>query len=1136
MKTKGMLKRICAVLLGLALSVAQIPVGAGYIPVAAGTNVASVTVDGNTEEYGSFADAIAELKKNSGSTLTLLDNVTVGERIDFSDGKTYTIDFNGYGIMFSGKADTVIHAASGSAVNLIDSRTENRPDHYITLGNYGRGVAVNDSEPTNGIEGTDYIKVTGGYITGGNYGTGGAIFAEGLGTKVNLGNISIVGNTADAGGGVFVGAGSTFTMNGGAISSNGADYGGGVYVEEKSTFTMVGGEISSNGADAGGGVSVYDGTFTMNGGEISSNEASDGGGVYVEEKSTFTMEGGEISSNEAFYGGGVFVYENSTFTMNGGAISSNEASYKGGGVYIDGSTFTMNDGKISSNKASSDTSSGGGVYVDDESTFTMEGGEISSNGAGVGGGVFVDKGSTFTMESGKILSNNASNKGGGVYVSWYATYRTIFTMGGGEISSNKASYGGGVYVWDTFTMKDGEIKDNKASYGGGVSVCDESDFTMAGGKITGNVAQEYAGGIDVSESQLIIKGSPIVQDNKLKIDENTEKDSNLLVGDNSTVSISGELTENIGVSLNKYNSATGKYEIITGVLAVADASYNGGKISASDAKAFTSDNEYYTVVLKDDGILYYEKTVKVEDIPAQVYTGNSLTPVVKVSSVSGELTLGTDYSITITQDNTETTPVKPGSYDVTVTGKGEYAGSVTKTFVVKKLENKISTVPVANNFTADGSEKALVTAGTADGGKFMYALTTTVTAPEAGAYSSNIPKGINAGTYYVWYKVDGEGLYEDIDAAYVKVTVSAQNPSGGGQSNNNNNNNNYNTSGGGQVINDNVNPDDDKPSDTDGPKVVEQKTTSADGKTETIQRTTIDKSGNEIKETTKETQTENGSVTESSETKTDKDGNVVKTSESKTVVEGSTTTTTSEIAFPTQNLVQTIYQLTSDDKTVSSVKLTDTEGNLIEEKEKTVTQTAGKTVTKTVEEKGSGSKKVVSETVYDDGSTLVKTFVQKKNGKGTYSIVSTDGENTSNVSFSMNQNGEFSVTAETPDADGSVVVESTVKVDGKKHKVTTIAKKAFAGNEALKNIKLGKSVTKIGAGAFAGCENLTDLTFNGKVTSIGKNAFEGIEELTINLPYVKTPRQFKREIKRLTALFEKYGAHIVLNFVAENIK
>ena len=89
MKTKGIFKRLCAVLLGLALSVSQIPV-TGYIPVSAGSEiVATVTYGDQTQVFGNFEGAIAELKENSGSKLTLQKDVTVSEGIEFSDANTY---------------------------------------------------------------------------------------------------------------------------------------------------------------------------------------------------------------------------------------------------------------------------------------------------------------------------------------------------------------------------------------------------------------------------------------------------------------------------------------------------------------------------------------------------------------------------------------------------------------------------------------------------------------------------------------------------------------------------------------------------------------------------------------------------------------------------------------------------------------------------------------------------------------------------------------------------------------------------------------------------------------------------------------------------------------------------------------
>jgi parallel beta-helix repeat protein len=73
-----------------------------------------------------------------------------------------------------------------------------------------------------------------------------------------------------------------------------------------------------------------------------------------------------------------------------------------------------------------------------------------------------------------------------------------FTMSGGTISGNTANdNGGGVYVYDnsTFIMSGGEISGNTSSYngGGGVCVYDNSTFTMSGGTISGNTSS-YSGG------------------------------------------------------------------------------------------------------------------------------------------------------------------------------------------------------------------------------------------------------------------------------------------------------------------------------------------------------------------------------------------------------------------------------------------------------------------------------------------------------------------------------------------------------------------------------------------------------------------------------------------------------------------
>ncbi|GHV90724.1 hypothetical protein AGMMS50268_12270 [Spirochaetia bacterium] len=62
-------------------------------------------------------------------------------------------------------------------------------------------------------------------------------------------------------------------------------------------FVMYGGTITGNTAAAGGGVYVDAGTFTMSGGTISGNTAKFGGGGVVINGSTFTKTGGTITGN-----------------------------------------------------------------------------------------------------------------------------------------------------------------------------------------------------------------------------------------------------------------------------------------------------------------------------------------------------------------------------------------------------------------------------------------------------------------------------------------------------------------------------------------------------------------------------------------------------------------------------------------------------------------------------------------------------------------------------------------------------------------------------------------------------------------------------------------------------------------------
>ncbi len=94
----------------------------------------------------------------------------------------------------------------------------------------------------------------------------------------------------------------------------------------------------------------------------------------------------------------------------------------------------------------------------------------------------------------------------------------------------------------------------------------------------------------------------------------------------------------------------------------------------------------------------------------------------------------------------------------------------TFTFTEKKAAT-VTKAPTEKTLTANGSAQELVTAGVADGGTMNYALgENSDTAPTDG-WSTSIPTGTDAGTYYVWYKVVGDDSHTDSVPVCIKVVI-----------------------------------------------------------------------------------------------------------------------------------------------------------------------------------------------------------------------------------------------------------------------------------------------------------------------------------------------------------------------------
>lgn len=230
-----------------------------------------------------------------------------------------------------------------------------------------------------------------------------------------------------------------------------------------------------------------------------------------------------------------------TIVLKSGAIlENNKAAQFGSGILaINGVKITMENGAVIRNNTNSNYELGGGILLGNGSTFTMNGGEISGNTANGGGGVAII-GSTMVMNDG-VISNNStyrtsgqSSYGAGVYVADYANASggdTLFTaqpasfeMNGGKITGNTAlDYGGGVLTFPqqskkiTININNGEISGNKVTNGSGGAVAaffGVTELNITGGTLTKNSAKNYGGGVFLYQATNATISNGTISENK----------------------------------------------------------------------------------------------------------------------------------------------------------------------------------------------------------------------------------------------------------------------------------------------------------------------------------------------------------------------------------------------------------------------------------------------------------------------------------------------------------------------------------------------------------------------------------------------------------------------------------------------
>lgn len=196
--------------------------------------------------------------------------------------------------------------------------------------------------------------------------------------------------------------------------------------------------------------------------------------------------------------------------------------------------------------------------------------------------------------------------------------------------------------------------------------------------------------------------------------------------------------------------------------------------SAKDAKTYTV---YYRVVGNENYNDVASKSISVTIKPASAtgtnptaknLTWNNTDQALVNAGTSSygtyyySLTNGSNWSTTIPKGN------NAGSYTVYYYIKSSNSnyndssvGSVAVT--INKATTTI-TPPTGKSLTYNGSDQTLINAGSATWGTLKYCLT------QSGTYSTTLPKGKDAKTYTVYYKVDGTSNYNGASGT-VSVTI-----------------------------------------------------------------------------------------------------------------------------------------------------------------------------------------------------------------------------------------------------------------------------------------------------------------------------------------------------------------------------
>jgi hypothetical protein len=187
-----------------------------------------------------------------------------------------------------------------------------------------------------------------------------------------------------------------------------------------------------------------------------------------------------------------------------------------------------------------------------------------------------------------------------------------------------------------------------------------------------------------------------------------------------------------------------------------------GNINIGNAKLGTSDVKLYL----GDMLVYPfgPKVFITYDVATYNGTLQTAQNIVVTDESGNTLVENVDYVVTENNGGTNA-----GTYNLIITLMGQYQGTARTNFVINKVTPTVIAPTTISGLIYNGTSQALVSAGSVDWGALKYSL-------DDETYDTTIPSGINASSYTVYYKVEGDSNVNDVAEQNFVVSIAKVTP------------------------------------------------------------------------------------------------------------------------------------------------------------------------------------------------------------------------------------------------------------------------------------------------------------------------------------------------------------------------